>query len=145
MWFGTVSHRRYSQCGRRAIISTGPGIRCYDTGTMNGRTDIDRIGTNRFNRHQSDRFKCVPSAWRKPKGIDNAVRRRFKGQIAMPSVRPLHTNSTRRTQLILFGVLDWLRQQQEDPPHDALGPQGLPRPQPQGRRAPPDAQPHLRC
>ncbi|OLL25138.1 60S ribosomal protein L32 [Neolecta irregularis DAH-3] len=42
--------------------------------------------TKKFNRHQSDRFKCVKSAWRKPKGIDNRVRRRFKGQAAMPTI-----------------------------------------------------------
>ncbi|XP_014768497.1 60S ribosomal protein L32 [Octopus bimaculoides] len=42
--------------------------------------------TKKFIRHQSDRYKKLKSNWRKPKGIDNRVRRRFKGQYLMPNI-----------------------------------------------------------
>merc|ERR1712111_212250 len=48
--------------------------------------DIVKKRTKKFIRHQSDRYGKVKSNWRKPKGIDNRVRRRFKGQYKMPNI-----------------------------------------------------------
>ena len=42
--------------------------------------------TKIFTRHQSDRYAGLKTNWRKPRGIDNRVRRRFKGQRILPSI-----------------------------------------------------------
>ncbi|XP_036348591.2 large ribosomal subunit protein eL32-like [Ochotona princeps] len=42
--------------------------------------------TKKFIQHQSDRYVKIKRNWRKPRGIDNRVRRRFKGQILMPHI-----------------------------------------------------------
>ncbi|XP_043829227.1 60S ribosomal protein L32-like [Dromiciops gliroides] len=42
--------------------------------------------TKKFIRHQSDRYVKIKRNWCKPRGIDNRVQRRFKGQILMPNI-----------------------------------------------------------
>ena len=54
--------------------------------TPASRPKIVKKRTKKFIRHQSDRYDKVKRNWRKPKGIDNRVRRKFKGMYLMPNI-----------------------------------------------------------
>merc|ERR1711904_70205 len=50
------------------------------------RPKIVKKKVTKFKRHQSDRFMRVDESWRRPKGIDSRVRRKFKGKTLMPNI-----------------------------------------------------------
>ena len=54
--------------------------------TPASRPKIVKKRTKKFIRHQSDRYSKLKRNWRKPKGIDNRVRRKFKGLYLMPNI-----------------------------------------------------------
>ena len=62
------------------------------------KVNIVKKRTNRYNRHHSDRYDRLKPSWRRPKVIDNCVRRKFKGQAAMPNVG---YGSNKRTRHLL--------------------------------------------
>ncbi|CAM6121376.1 unnamed protein product [Calypogeia fissa] len=48
--------------------------------------DVIKKRVKKFKRMQSDRKICVKENWRRPKGIDSRVRRKFKGCTLMPNI-----------------------------------------------------------
>merc|ERR1712146_867216 len=50
------------------------------------RPKIVKKKTNKFKRHQSDLHDRVGESWRRPKGIDSSVRRKFRGKTLMPNI-----------------------------------------------------------
>ncbi|XP_028334620.1 60S ribosomal protein L32-like [Physeter macrocephalus] len=69
--------------------------------------------TKKFIRHQSDRYVKIKRNWRKPRGIDNRVRRRFKGQILMPNIgygsnkKTKHMLPSGFRKFLVHNVKDW--------------------------------------
>merc|ERR1712212_488674 len=54
--------------------------------TPASRPKIVKKRTKKFTRHQSDRYDKLKRNRRRPKGIDNRVRRKFKGMYKMPNI-----------------------------------------------------------
>lgn len=51
--------------------------------------------SGKFKRHHSDRYARVSENWRKQKGIDSCVRRRFRGTIPQPTIGYRSNKKTR--------------------------------------------------
>merc|ERR1712243_185082 len=68
------------------VVSAPNGIRNTMAIRPASRPKIVKKRTKQFIRHQSDRYDKLKRNWRRPKGIDNRVRRKFKGQYKLPGI-----------------------------------------------------------
>eukprot|EP00806_Schmidingerella_arcuata_P007068 Macronucleus_7456.p1 GENE.Macronucleus_7456~~Macronucleus_7456.p1 ORF type:complete len:135 (+),score=44.16 Macronucleus_7456:1-405(+) len=59
------------------------------------KTKIIKKKTNKIRRYQSDEFKRVKRSWRKQRGVDSCVRRRFRGKVREPKVGSKQDKKTR--------------------------------------------------
>nr|AAP80706.1 ribosome protein L32 [Griffithsia japonica] len=50
------------------------------------KSKIVKKRTKKFKRHQSDTAIRVSESWRRPKGIDSRVRRKWRGKVLMPNI-----------------------------------------------------------
>merc|ERR1711939_1167256 len=76
--------------------------------------------THGFKRHQADRYKGLAKkdSWRKPKGIDSRVRRRFKGQLPMPKIG--YGSNAKTRHVLPNGYKEFVvnnERGRRDPPH----------------------------
>nr|UXY86793.1 60S ribosomal protein L32 [Cryptomonas paramecium] len=55
--------------------------------------------TKDFNRYDSNRYKRICQKWRKPRGIDSCIRRKFKGKPDMPGIGYGNNRKTRNLVL----------------------------------------------
>ncbi|XP_040122101.1 60S ribosomal protein L32-like [Oryx dammah] len=64
---------------------------------------ITQKGTKRLIQHQSEQYVKIKQNWQKPRGIENRVHRRFKGQTLMPSISYYSNKKTRHMLPSSFG------------------------------------------
>merc|ERR1711934_330826 len=59
------------------------------------KTKIIKKKTNKIRRFQSDEFYRVKRSWRKQRGVDSCVRRRFRGKVREPKIGSKQAKQTR--------------------------------------------------